>query len=44
MGTKEKVGAWAKLVGDWAGDSPYKAATLAAVFFVLGMITQAIFL
>ena len=34
----QKVTVWAKAVGDWAGDSPYKAATLAGVFGVIGYV------
>ncbi len=38
----EKVGQWAKAVGQWAGDSPYKAATLAIVFTLIGWIANAV--
>ena len=36
MGELDKVGAWAKTVGQWLGDSPYKAATAMGVAFVAG--------
>ena len=32
----KKVSAWAKAVGQWVGDSPYKAITFGAACVLLG--------
>jgi len=41
---KEKATAWAKAVGQWVGDSPYKAATFGAVCVLIGIIIRSLWL
>lgn len=35
---KQKATAWARAVGEWVGDSPYKAATFGLAVFLVGLI------
>ena len=42
-GSKDKVSAWARTVGAWVGDSPWKAATFGVACAVAGAILQAWF-
>ncbi len=34
----EKAGAWARTVGQWVGDSPYKAVTFAGACILFGYL------
>ena len=43
MNVKDKATAWARTVGDWVGDNPYKAATFGAVCFILGYLANFVF-
>ncbi len=38
MSNRDKATAWARTVGDWIGDSPWKALTFGVVCFALGYL------